>query len=192
MNTRFYGNLQLIDNQGNIVNTAPCNHHPEYYNLIMEGVEISSRKNNDYCGDSQNSDPLKNFKAVEAFGLDPRQALFTRMLDKMQRIATYLQKGELQVKGEGFKDACSDLSNYALLLHALNCDIETKNTISKSEVDYVNKVIREQSKDVDWEQDTLKETAAFITGKVLREINPSNIKPVVIQQLVEEYLRSGE
>lgn len=80
-------------------------------------VEISRAKNADYTGGSD--DPFSNFKAVEALGISAEQGFLTRMMDKMKRIASFVEKGELQVKDESVKDTLRDLANYAALLAGL-------------------------------------------------------------------------
>lgn len=77
--------------------------------------EITKAKNSDYTGD--NTDPFKNFKQVESFGaLTAEQGFFTRMTDKMARIASFIKQGTLQVKDESVEDTLLDLANYCLLM----------------------------------------------------------------------------
>lgn len=75
---------------------------------------ISKAKNADYTGGA--ADPFANFKAVEILGISTEQGFLTRMMDKMKRIASFAEKGELQVKDESVTDTLRDLANYACLL----------------------------------------------------------------------------
>lgn len=83
-------------------------------NFFGECVEISKRKNADYTG--KNIDPFSNFQSVEVLGIKTEQGFLTRMMDKMKRIASFVENGELQVKDESVKDTLRDLANYSCLL----------------------------------------------------------------------------
>ena len=98
--------------------TACANHHLEYYKAIFEAMNISAAKNHDYSG-GENSDPLRNFKKSEQAGIPAEIGLMVRMQDKISRIETFVEKGELQVKGESVRDALIDLANYCFLFCAL-------------------------------------------------------------------------
>lgn len=80
--------------------------------------DITQRKNADYTGDS--GDPFKNFRGCEYKGVASTEAgIWTRMDDKMSRIATFISKGAFQVKDESVEDTCLDLANYAIILAAV-------------------------------------------------------------------------
>lgn len=80
-------------------------------------MEVTKRKNADYTGET--SDPFANFTKVEALGItDTERGFLVRMTDKMARITSFVQKGELQVKDESVQDTLLDLANYAVLLSA--------------------------------------------------------------------------
>lgn len=91
---------------------------PEYFQFAEQFfgkcLEISKAKNADYTGGA--ADPFANFKAVEILGITTEQGFLTRMMDKMKRIASFAEKGELQVKDESVTDTLRDLANYACLL----------------------------------------------------------------------------
>lgn len=78
-----------------------------------ECIEISRKKNADYTGG--NDDPFSNFKAVEVLGISTESGFLTRMMDKMKRIASFAENGELQVKDESVLDTLNDLANYCAL-----------------------------------------------------------------------------
>lgn len=81
-------------------------------------MEITKKKNADYTGGGD--DPFKNFRGCEIKGVAPTEAgIWTRMDDKMSRLATFIQKGVLQVNDESAEDTCFDLANYAIILAAV-------------------------------------------------------------------------
>lgn len=78
-------------------------------------IETTKKKNADYTG--VGDDPFKNFKAVGFY--DPAWILigfFTRMTDKLGRLASFIQRGVLYVKDETIEDSLLDLANYCILL----------------------------------------------------------------------------
>ncbi len=77
-------------------------------------LETSRRKNADYTG--KDADPFGNFKSVEVLGIPTEVGFLTRMMDKMKRISSFVEQGELQVKDESVTDTLKDLANYSCLL----------------------------------------------------------------------------
>lgn len=76
--------------------------------------DITARKNADYTGLS--GDPFANFKKVEELGIaTTEQGFLTRMVDKLMRLTSFVQKGVLEVKDESVIDTCLDMANYSLL-----------------------------------------------------------------------------
>lgn len=91
----------------------------DYFELVDRELaaikDTIHRKNNDYTGDAD--DAFANFKVTEALGLsDARTGLLIRMVDKIQRLKTFIAKGELKVKGESAQDAARDCIGYSLIL----------------------------------------------------------------------------
>lgn len=83
-----------------------------------EMVEIMHRKNADYAG-LKGTDPFANFTRVEALGICKTEVGFlTRMTDKLCRISSFVERGELSVKDESVQDTLKDLANYSLLMLA--------------------------------------------------------------------------
>jgi len=81
--------------------------------------EIMSRKNHDYAG-SSGTTPFANFQACEDLDLASSETgILIRVLDKIQRIKTYIKAGKLAVKNESAEDACHDCINYFILLGAM-------------------------------------------------------------------------
>jgi hypothetical protein len=83
-------------------------------NFFNSCVEISKKKNADYTG--KNDDPFSNFQSVNVLGITTEHGFLTRMMDKMKRIASFAENGELQVKDESVTDTLRDLANYSCLL----------------------------------------------------------------------------
>lgn len=91
------------------------NYHKE---MSDKGYGIMVKKNHDYAGASGTT-PFANFEACERLSIAPTEhGMLIRMLDKMQRISTYINSGELLVENEGVHDACVDIMNYSILLSA--------------------------------------------------------------------------
>ncbi len=83
---------------------------------LGELTETLKKKQNDYTG---GGDPFANFRLSTLEGVEPTTGLMIRVQDKMQRIRTYIKKGELLVDGEGFEDAIEDVIGYMLILKGL-------------------------------------------------------------------------
>jgi hypothetical protein len=86
--------------------------------MCKGGRDIMSAKNHDYRGGS-NSDPFANFRGSVSLGIKPIIGILLRMQDKMMRIKTFAEKGQLKVKGEGIDDALYDLINYSVLIKGI-------------------------------------------------------------------------
>jgi hypothetical protein len=91
--------------------------------FFSECVEISRKKNADYTGKA--ADPFSNFQSVEVLGISTEVGFLTRMMDKMKRIASFVEQGNLQVKEESVKDTLQDLVMYGCLMAAY---LESKKT----------------------------------------------------------------
>jgi hypothetical protein len=78
-------------------------------------TEITRRKNADYTG--TNPDPFANFQKAELMDVcSTEQGFLVRMSDKFSRIASFVQKGILEVKDESVTDTLIDMSNYCALM----------------------------------------------------------------------------
>lgn len=103
----------------------------EYQRFLADTLdriqEVMRQKNTDYTGGD--SSPFANFMVSEHLGLaDARIGLLIRMVDKIQRLKTFIAKGELQVKGEGAEDAALDIVGYGLLLLGMLEDAKRQNS----------------------------------------------------------------
>jgi hypothetical protein len=85
--------------------------------LTSEALELMQLKNHDYTSGS--GDPYANFRTAESFGVHPAVGIVIRVGDKLQRIRTFAERGHLEVDGEGLRDACLDVINYAVLVYGL-------------------------------------------------------------------------
>lgn len=84
--------------------------------LSEESRKIMEAKNHDYSGAS--GDPFANFRGSEFLGIHPVLGMQLRQQDKMMRVRTFVNKGELAVKNESVKDAILDQLNYLVLQYA--------------------------------------------------------------------------
>jgi hypothetical protein len=85
--------------------------------ICQESRELMLTKNHDYTAGS--GDPFANFRAASALGVHPITGVGVRMIDKIQRLRTYAERGKLEVSGEGFRDSVVDLVNYSVLMAGL-------------------------------------------------------------------------
>ena len=84
--------------------------------LTQAGKALMERKNADY---GANADPFANFRMSTLLHLPPELGVLLRMQDKMARLVSFIEKGELKVKEEGWKDSIIDVVNYSVLLCGL-------------------------------------------------------------------------
>ena len=80
---------------------------------FIECLEISMRKNHDYGG--TNNDPYANFQNSTLAGVSVEKGILVRLMDKMSRISTLLDKQE-KVKEESIDDTINDAINYLAIL----------------------------------------------------------------------------
>ena len=85
--------------------------------LCDEALKLMQAKNHDYTSGS--ADPFANFRASEAIGVSPKLALLVRILDKLKRMQTFAEQGQLKVKDESVRDAVIDVINYSVLFYGL-------------------------------------------------------------------------
>lgn len=79
--------------------------------IFQQCIDISRKKNADYTGG--NEDPFSNFTSVGEEWTEI--GFYTRMMDKMGRIRSFIKNGQLQVKDESVIDTLNDLANYCCL-----------------------------------------------------------------------------
>lgn len=108
----------------------------EFHKSCTEKMtEITRRKNLDYAGPG--NDPFANFSRVEALGIcSTEQGFLTRMTDKLSRLSSFAQSGELHVKDESAEDTLLDLANYCILMAGYLRSKKQENTKDKDLLDY--------------------------------------------------------
>lgn len=84
--------------------------------LTQQARELMTRKNADY---GANADPFANFRMSALLHIQPEFGVLLRMQDKMARLVSFLEKGQLAVKEESWSDAIIDIINYSVLLCGL-------------------------------------------------------------------------
>ena len=74
------------------------------------------KKNHDYAGRGGET-PFANFERCEAMGVcSTEQGFLVRVIDKVARLSTFVEAGELKVDNESYEDAILDIINYMILL----------------------------------------------------------------------------
>jgi hypothetical protein len=74
--------------------------------LTQEALQIMRQKNDDY---SSADDPYRNFREFGQLGI------LVRLSDKLARLRTFTERGELSVKDESVRDTVLDAINYLVL-----------------------------------------------------------------------------
>ena len=88
-------------------------HHKQ---LCATALGIMEKKNHDYAGESGDT-PFANFSRTEAMGVcSTEQGFLVRVIDKVSRLSTFVEAGELKVDNESYEDAILDIINYMILL----------------------------------------------------------------------------
>ena len=94
--------------------------------LCQEALELMKKKNNDYA---TGKDPFMNFRRSEYLGFATAElGVLIRMTDKLSRISTFINSGELSLSNESVYDSIVDIINYSVLLSGLIKDREQKNS----------------------------------------------------------------
>jgi len=110
----------------------------EYHAEITAAArKLMQRKNHDYAGDDAKN-PWMNFERSEIMGVcKTEQAFMVRILDKVSRLITFIDAGELQVKEEGVQDSIIDIINYMVLFGAFIEDQKGKETPHQGEAGFL-------------------------------------------------------
>ena len=91
-------------------------HHKE---ICDEARTLMVKKNYDYSGKGGDK-PFANFERTEAMGICSTEAgVLVRMVDKLSRLSTFVDTGELKVDNESYHDAIVDIINYCILLSGI-------------------------------------------------------------------------
>ena len=87
--------------------------HHDY--LCKTAKDIMKKKNHDYAGKG-GEHPFANFERCEAMGVcSTEQGFLVRVIDKVSRLSTFVEAGELKVENESYNDAVLDIINYMVL-----------------------------------------------------------------------------
>lgn len=76
--------------------------------LTTSAKELMVAKNHDYAG---TSDPFRNFRRFGLLGI------LVRLGDKLARLESFVENGELKVKDESVLDTVLDAINYSILFY---------------------------------------------------------------------------
>jgi len=85
------------------------------------------KKSSDYTGGEVSKDPFANFKATETLDVDPVIGVMIRIMDKIQRIRSFVYDGKLKVSNESVYDAFDDIIGYTILAKAMTQEKRGKN-----------------------------------------------------------------
>jgi len=92
--------------------------------ICRRALVILRHKSADYA---TSADPFANFKRGEILGFaTAEEGLMLRVVDKISRISTFLNRGELKVNNETVEDSILDVINYMILLHGMLADKENR------------------------------------------------------------------
>lgn len=94
--------------------------------LCGKAREVMKAKNDDYANPEAGNSPFANFNASEVMGIHPVKGLLLRTLDKLKRIQSYIDRGDLKVADEGWQDACLDVLNYMILCYGMLLEADNK------------------------------------------------------------------
>ena len=104
----------------------------ELHSVICDQAKcIMEDKNKDYAGATDGV--FANFRATEFLGVSPVTGIMVRITDKLSRISSFIEKGELHVKGESVDDAITDIINYCILAKGIIQEDESDLVMAKSE-----------------------------------------------------------
>lgn len=88
----------------------------EFVRVCDTMKDVHERKNSDYSGDS---DPLRNFRRAEGYGVSPFLGVIIRNSDKWSRVESLYSKFKqgvgASVPDEGIRDTLIDMANYSLI-----------------------------------------------------------------------------
>jgi hypothetical protein len=91
---------------------------PEYFKLLDEMKELHAKKSADY---GRGVDPFANVRASTEFGVPAWVGVMIRANDKMHRIKSFIQNGDLA--NESVEDSLKDLAAYALIALVLKREV---------------------------------------------------------------------
>lgn len=125
----------------------------ELLNLHSEITEkaknLMDKKNRDYAG-NDGLEPFANFTRVESMGIcSTEKGMLVRMTDKMSRLSSFFESGQLHVKDESFEDTIVDIINYSVLIYAYRKDKENNKLSCENQVFLVENSLNNISNMID-------------------------------------------
>jgi hypothetical protein len=103
--------------------------------LCEDARQLMRIKNHDYAG-SDGDSPWMNFQRSEIMGIcKTQQAFMVRIMDKISRLITFTNNGELLVKEEGVEDSIIDIINYMVLFSAFLKDKRENDELENNELE---------------------------------------------------------
>ena len=84
--------------------------------LCEKGRRLMEVKNSDYAN---GADPFHNFRMSRLLHIPEAKGVLLRMQDKIARMVSLIDRGDLKVKDESMTDTIIDLINYSVILHGL-------------------------------------------------------------------------
>ena len=109
-------------------------HHKK---LCEDARQLMRIKNHDYAG-SEGDTPWMNFQRSEIMGIcKTQQAFMVRIMDKISRLITFTNAGELLVKEEGVEDSIIDIINYMVLFSAFLKDKREENELVAAQKTFI-------------------------------------------------------
>lgn len=90
----------------------------EYHKNVCDKLHLLTiKKNGDYSGGNIN--PFFNYESVERNEVTSTEIGFmTRIMDKYNRINSFIKQGFFNVEDEKIEDTCLDAANYFIMLSA--------------------------------------------------------------------------
>jgi len=81
--------------------------------ITTKARSLMEKKNQDYS--AADGGVFANFNACTFLGVNPCTGILLRMIDKISRLSSFIERGELKVD-EGCEDSVIDIINYSVLL----------------------------------------------------------------------------
>lgn len=91
--------------------------------LTHAALELMKVKNRDY---GENDDPFRNFRRWGLLGI------LVRLGDKLARLETFVERGDLKVVDEQVRDTVLDIINYAVLFEGYHEDANRTGSTSRN------------------------------------------------------------
>jgi hypothetical protein len=109
----FLTSPELLPSKGE---QAETDLNDRFLELAKKNREVYYAKDSDY---SDNGLPFGNVRSSVEVGVRPWQGVLLRMMDKRNRIQSFINKGSFKVADEKVMDTLMDLSNYSIFGAAL-------------------------------------------------------------------------